>query len=215
MGNGEEELYARIKTPVQQRGAKKEASVTFYIVSILVLVPFLVAVVIFYLRWPYVNISVTEIENNNQFAIKSFVGLLEAAENHISIYDDGNKMDGSIYENEEVIQKVKDKLEGNSDFWVQCSFNEKEGTMFVEEFRGHERVMIKLRERPALGLAHYKIIDDGKKAYLSWHDPGSENRKVKVYDFSKAKKGFMRKDVKEEYIGDCLKDIEREFKLGE
>ena len=167
--------------------------------------------VIFYVRWPYVNINVTEIENDNLFAIKNFIDLFDEAEYCICICDDGDKMPESIYENEDVIQKVKDKLDKNSDFHVQCSFNEKEETKFVEEFKGHERVTIKFRKRP-LGLAHYKIIDDGRKAYLSWHNPGSEDRRVKIYDFSNAKRGFRRKDVKEEYIGDCLKDIESQFK---
>lgn len=184
---------------------------TAHFVFALSLVPFGIAVCIIYKGWPYVNIHVIEIENDNRFAIRSFRRLLKGANKKMIIYDDGDKTPGSIYESEEVVSMVKEKLTRNKRFVMYCNFNLNDSTLFREKFESHNRVYIKTRKEKGEAIAHYKIIDDGKMAYLSWHREGSTNRKVKIYDFSNVRKRRWQNDVMKEYIGKYLRDAKNQF----
>ena len=163
--------------------------------------------------WGYFIVDVTKTVNNNKLAVKSFLGLFRSAEHIMSIYDDGDNKPESVYQNQDVIKTVRKKLDDNPNFKVQCLFNVDEGTEFAKQLRDYpKQVEIKIREGERPNIAHYKIIDGGKKVYLSWHEMGNENRNVKVYDFSRLKpRRWWQADVKQDYIGEYLEDNRRAF----
>lgn len=44
--------------------------------------------------------------NSDKAAVENFLALLEEAKESMVVYDDGNKMEGSIYQNDRVIEAV-------------------------------------------------------------------------------------------------------------
>ena len=174
---------------------------------------FISAVLIVYREWPYFCMDSIGTSNNNRLAIDSFIGLLYEAEYKMSIFDEGNIMDESIYQDKYVIKLVNDKLKRNPDFKMECSFSSSDENKFRKTFENHPQVDIRIRQSPFSDSAHYKIIDDGKKAYLSWHNPGSQKRNVQRYDFSKVRRRPWpgQADVIQEHIGKYLEDIKLTF----
>ena len=169
---------------------------------------------VIYKRWPYFCTYSKAAINDNDLATRSFIRLLNEAESKMFICDDGD-MDTpkSIYENEDVILHVDKKLQENSEFKMFCVFNTSDRNKFRKKFEDqHNRVHVTDRTNVPYNLAHYKIIDNAKKAYLSWHPQSSEHRKVHQYDFSRIKK--IRRgqiDAIQESIGDYLADIEKHW----
>lgn len=179
---------------------------TAHFVFALAIVPLGISVCIIYKGWPYVNLYIIEKENDDLFVFSSFRRLLKSADKKMVIYDDGDKTPGSLYESPEIVEMIKEKLAENKHFVIVCSFNLEHTTLFKRAFADEDRV----RFAPGRGGSiHYKIIDDGKIAYLSSHSEGSVNRKVKIYDFSDVRKRRWQDDVKEKYIGEHLRDSER------
>ena len=169
------------------------------------------AILIIYQQWPYFSMHKTAGWNDNAVATNYFTELLDTAEHKISISDHGNVMDGSIYQNDAVIEKVEMKLKDYPDFVIECGFTSEDRNKFREKFENHPRVNIKQREEPDLDFPHYKITDNGKKAHLSCHDLGSNNRNVQYYDFSEVKIRRGQTDVIDKHIGEYLKDIKLIF----
>ena len=132
--------------------------------------------------------------NDDEIAIGSVLILLSRAKEQIELYDDGNKIDSSLYDDDDFIKKIKSKLEENKNFSVQCMFNYDEDLRFKEAFKNDPRVSIFVRrsqERPQ--DTHYKIIDGGRMAYLSEHVAGSDKRAYRVVDCSKVGKARLEK----------------------
>ena len=55
--------------------------------------------------------------------METFLDLLEKAKRSMVIYDDGDKVAGSIYDNPDVLEKVAAKLQKDSAFRIQCCFD--------------------------------------------------------------------------------------------
>ncbi len=124
-------------------------------------------------------------ENNDDVAIDEPLSLLEDADEVIEIYDNGNRIKNSLYNNPEFIRSVQDKLEDNKNFRVLCFFNFDEGLDFTKAFAKEPRVEVLARKEGSLpDEIHYKIIDGGKRAYLSKH-AGDHKRRYKAYDCSR------------------------------
>ena len=154
--------------------------------------------------------------NDSSAAGKAFAGLLGRAERRMVVYDDGNGGDSSIYNNEDILAKVMDRLEEKKDLRIQFCFNcDEPELLFRKEFRDnpHPRVSIK-----TLGLdgdsrpddMHYKIIDDGQMAHLSRHKFGSEERRFKLVD-CRARPKFISDFVSQATLGEYLEDFEEKF----
>lgn len=99
------------------------------------------------------------------------------------IRDDGNDFPESIYNTADVIEAVRRRLTGNEDLHVYCLFSSNDETSFTRAFAGHQRVHLK-QGQPRRDV-HFKIIDDGRKGYVSAHPPGSSERRYRSYDCSK------------------------------
>ena len=150
--------------------------------------------------------------NDDGLAVESFTDLLERARSNMTVYDDGNDMKGPIYMQQEVIDAVKEKLENNKRFSLRCYFNCNEPTLFRKEFDSYSKVDIKTRPsgdtRP--DDTHYKIIDNGRMAYLSRHEHGSKKREFQVVDCTRVNR-FALEGVTDELLGEYKVDIKQKF----
>jgi len=141
------------------------------------------------------QVSVKVGTNENNLAKEIFSDLLNAAEKKLEIFDDGNKMEGSIYECKAVARQVKEKLENNPEFQVLCFFNSKDKTYFKEEFDDNDQVTIRYTEEERGPEEHYKIVDDGRMVYVSQHELNESERNFRLYDL---------RDVEPEYFCDIV-----------
>ena len=151
-----------------------------------------VAVRIIYRGWAFLQVSTTSDWNSDHTAVEHFVALLNEAEKNMVVYDDGNKMEGSIYESQEIVEAVRQKLSENPHFRLSCYFNFGDSTLFTEAFAGSPGVQIEVGQgdRPDDDV-HYKIIDGGLKAHLSRHKLSSKKRRCKVIDCSNVPRRLM------------------------
>ena len=127
--------------------------------------------------------------NSDKAAVENFLALLEDAKESMVVYDDGNRMEGSIYQNDRVIEAVHRKLSENPKFRLSCYFNVDDDVPFTRKLKHHERVRIVMGggDRPDDDV-HYKIIDGGVKAHISRHRFASKERRYKVIDCTRVPK---------------------------
>ena len=149
--------------------------------------------------------------NDDGLAVGSFTDLLEKACSNITVYDDGNKMKGSVYMQQEVVDAVKKKLRDVPNFTMRCYFNYDENdTLFRQTFDSEPRVNIRTRKGTRPDDTHYKIIDDGRMAYLSQHRQGVSKRAFQVVDCTGVNK-LALKSVTDSLLGAYKKDIKQKF----
>ncbi|MDE0125774.1 MAG: hypothetical protein OXN97_14465 [Bryobacterales bacterium] len=133
--------------------------------------------------------------NDGHVTKDKFLELLEEARDSMIIYDDGDKVDGSIYMNQEVAESVQKKLDSDPSFHMQCLFNfDEPDLVFRKALQGSStRVQIRTHDprQPRLAI-HYKIIDDGAKAYLSRHRPGETKRLYRIVDCTNVPKSHFK-----------------------
>ena len=143
-----------------------------------------VCVVIVWRAQGFLSVRVTRGVNDNDTAAYMFICLVSKVENEMIIHDDGDNTDDSIYNNDKVIKAVRKRLGEQTDLTIKCFFNENEDIKMVslgELFPGRFVVRYRQGERPDRDI-HYKIIDDGRKGYLSVHDLGGCSRKYELID---------------------------------
>lgn len=140
--------------------------------------------------------------NDNTLAAEMFITLVGEAENEMLVCDDGNSMAGSVYENPDVVDAVRGKLERSGQFRMRCLFSSNDRTKFRAAFDDAERVEIK--SGASRRDIHYKIIDRGRKGYLSRHPQGGVERSYRFYDGVPT---VIRKAVFGRYVA----DMDREF----
>ena len=161
------------------------------VVGATVIVCLVLAIRTIYRGWAFLQVSTTSDSNSDEAAVEQFVALLDEAETSMVVHDDGNKMDGSIYESDTVIDAVREKIAKHKDFRLSCHFNFG-GTRFTDELAGCPAVRIRTGQgdRPADDV-HYKIIDCGRKAHLSSHRFNSKERRYKVIDCGNVPRRLM------------------------
>ena len=141
-----------------------------------------VAAILPYLRqtWGLLLLGLQVGTNDSAFAAESFIKLINAADRTMLICDDGNKMEGSLYENQMVVAAIQVRLQTNEALRLYCLFSSEDQTLFRERLEGHERVIVKV-VRPRRQI-HFKIIDGGQQGYVSSHPPGAHERQYRLYD---------------------------------
>ena len=159
--------------------------VTIFVVSTGVILCVALAAIVVYRGWAFLQVSITSDWNSDETAVEHFVALLDEAKESMVVYDDGNKMEGSIYGNQEVIKAVRQKLLNNPGFRLSCYFNFNAAMPFTEQLGECHGVQIEVGQddRPDDDV-HYKIIDGGLKAHLSRHELASRDRRYRVIDCS-------------------------------
>ena len=154
--------------------------------------------------------------NDNSAAGEAFTELLGEAQRRMVVYDDGDGGERSIYNNKDILAKVKDRLEEKKDLRIQFCFNcDEPELLFRKEFENnpHPRVSIKtlhLDKDSRPDDMHYKIIDDGQMAHLSRHKFGSEERRFKLVD-CRVRPKFVSDFVTQAMLGEYLDDFEEKF----
>lgn len=146
---------------------------------------------LFSIRWlrDAVEVSRTHVvrmaSNSNEEAERIFLDLLREAKDEIVMYDDGDTNEESLYQSEAVVEAIKNKIQENSRFKVDCVLNDCKGvTRFEKEFARKPTVHIR-RRRDNPSRIHYKIID-GRKAYVSCHALGGTARNRTMIDCTNA-----------------------------
>ena len=126
-------------------------------------------------------------QNDDKMAAEFFRELVCDMEQQMIIHDDGDSTPQTLYNNDDVICTIKERLGGNSDLEIMCLFNKRESIKMVElaDQLPNFRVYYVPASHQVDGI-HYKIIDHGKKAYLSKHCAGSTERQYELVDCSTA-----------------------------
>lgn len=134
--------------------------------------------------WSLLRLKLKIGMNDDVFARRAFIALLNDAERAMWICDDGNDFPESIYNTADVIEAVRRRLTGNEDLHLYCLFSSNDETGFTNAFADHQRVHLKRGVQPRRDV-HFKIIDEGRKGYVSAHPPESFERRYRSYDCSK------------------------------
>ena len=142
------------------------------------------AVVSVWLAHVYSLLRVTDVENDdNKDAIRHFLAVLDQAEQELLLHDDGDKTDGSPYDDDGTVEAVRERLRTCPSLKIRCLLNFNAGVKMAalsEEYDGRFQVRY-VHRRPAADV-HFKIADGGKMAYLSIHPIGATERRGQVIE---------------------------------
>ena len=147
--------------------------------------------------------------NDDQKAKELFLELVSAAEKKIAIYNDGNAADGSIYEDPDVVNTLEKRLLELQSLEVKCLFNKPDDTLFSRTFKDHERVAF--RTASERSDVHFRIADDGKMGWISWHEEGEGHRPFEMHDFRNVPAFFGAGFMKRSTFGAHIEKMERHF----
>lgn len=157
----------------------------------------------------FLSVRVIRGDNDDHTATTTFICLVNEVENEMIIHDDGDNTENSIYNNDKAIEAVRKRLQEQEDLTIKCIFNKEEEikmSSLGKQFPGRFQVRYRQGKRPAHDI-HYKIIDDGRKGYLSVHDLGGCSRKYELVDCTDSPQrirhrmfGKFYDQVKKEYV---------------
>lgn len=137
-----------------------------------------------------------------------FIRVLSAAKESVVIHDDGDRIDGTVYEDERVINAVRQQLEKHQALKIRCLFNDREELALVQRIGAAypDRFHAFYRRGPRpVGDVHYKIADGGVLGHLSAHRHRQPERSFKLLDCTQAKPRTRRS-----VFGKYLKQFERD-----
>lgn len=146
--------------------------------------------------------------NDDEYAFRRFLELLEEAKHSMLVYDDGDATSESLYERQEVVEAIQAKLEATPKFEMVFLFNLHQNTLVRKTFENDDHVKIYQRPENDQRRVHYKIID-GKKAYVSRHALGSNIRNVKEIDCTPVDGDRNADYVRQTALGEYLDDFSR------
>ena len=158
--------------------------------------------------------------NDGTVTKEEFIRLLDQAHDVMIVHDDGDKIADSIYDSREIIDRVRKKLEESANFQIRCLFNyDNPDLLFRKAAIDLPQVEIRVRKSDAVraekGLrSHYKVIDNGRQAYLSWHHTGSPQRFYRTVDCSRVLR-LVRKRVVRRALGGVLRHFALEYEKAE
>ena len=161
--------------------------------------------------------------NNSEVTQSEFIRLLRRASKDMIIYDDGDTVADSIYDNDTVIHAINEKLDECPNLEIRCLFNcDSENLRFRREFASPRWPGVQIRTRaepegrysgPDPVLPHFKMIDGGSCAYLSWHDQESEASVYQTIDLSGVS-GSGKNRLVRDVVGKYLDRFDREFEAA-
>ena len=160
-----------------------------------------------YRAYQHCRFDVRTATNDNSTAIARFNEALSHASSELLIHDDGDQVNGTVYNHDATIQAVRKRLNKCKKLQIRCllNFNESvEMTKLSNEFGTRFQVRY-LGQRPS-GDVHFKIADRGKWAYLSTHSKGSIERDGQICDGTCA-----NERVRQYYVSDLLEAFDEGF----
>ena len=185
-------------------------SVEALIVALVVVITVLPAIPMCWRFLDSLRVIVQDGTNDDDTAASMFIDIFKRAQSTLVIYDDGNKMDGTIYEDPRVIAAVQEHLANNKELSVRCLFNDEDDLALVRTMRAEYpdrfEVWYRRSNRP-LADVHYKIADEGAVGHISQHQHGQPERRFKLLDCTKAKPKTRRVALGE-YLARFESDIE-------
>ena len=119
--------------------------------------------------------------NTDEQATAMFIRLLNQTRRRIDIHDDGNDFSGSMYNSQEVIGVLRERIQKRS-IKVRCLFNDADQPLELidlartEECGSHIEIWY-LRGGRQEPDTHYKIVDGGRIVHLSRHAHGAGERR--------------------------------------
>lgn len=131
--------------------------------------------------WRVLRVKISSGMNSADFATETFIDLVRSAEKQILICDDGDDDESSIYANTRVVDAIEKQLAKHEQLNIVCLFSSEDETAFTDRFGTHDRVHIKSGAKPRQNI-HFKIVDGGRKGYVSAHPFRSVERRYKLYD---------------------------------
>ena len=148
--------------------------------------------------------------NSDRKAKIVMLSLVGRANNIILIHDNGGADEGSIYQDQEVVDAVVARLEAVRGLHVKCLFNEDNDTLFRRRLSDHHRVTIRITFRST--VIHFKIIDGGIYGYISRHERGEFHRPYRSFDFSGVPSWYLDFSSKRERaFGRYIRSMEEAF----
>ena len=147
--------------------------------------------------------------NSDHKAKSVFLALINLAEHKISIHDDGDAVQGSIYEDQDVVDAVLTRLDEHPDLRVECLFNMDSDTLFRRLLAGHDQVNVRFTDHRS--IIHFKIIDNGVAGYVSRHEKGESHRPYKLHNFSRIPWYLGASSKREMAFGQHLRMMEDAF----
>lgn len=170
------------------------------------------AVFLWWWFWDRVHVRVQSGVNDDAAAAEMFIRVISSAKESLVIHDDGDRVDGAMYEDERVIDALRRQLSKHDALQIRCLFNDREELTLVQrvgaEYPGRFQALYRRGPRP-IGDIHYKIADGGVMGHLSVHGHRQPERSFKLLDCSAAKPR-TRKSA----FGKYLRDFERDAAIA-
>ena len=164
-------------------------------------------------QFVYVRVTPAQVDDSES-VLTSFIQFLSEARTSMVVYDHGDDMGGSLYNDQRAIDAVCSKLRANPGFRLQCLLNCNHDVKFRKELANEERVDIRTRiDSGNPSGIYYMMIDGGVKAYLSRHAPGSRDRRFKIVDCTSVSRRHLSRVV-EGVLGKHRADFSRAFNVA-
>lgn len=169
-------------------------------------IPIVVLAVGYYVfrTWYLIPLKIERGVNSDDFTEAMFIGLVQEAHGMMSVCDDGNAMTGSIYESPRVVEAVQAKLKRDPAFRMRCLFSCADKTAFRKAFEGEDEDRVEIRTDSRRREVHVKIINGGRKGYVSVHREGERDRR---YTLCSGVFGRARQEI----FGPYMADLDRVF----
>ena len=143
----------------------------------------------------YMDVFFEQNGNDDDEAARRFKALIGEARENIIIHDDGDSTPSTLYNNPDVVDEVRAKLEAG--VTVRCLFNKREDIAMVrlcKDFPDSSLMVRYMRSAPDCRRdIHFKIIDNGTKGILSKHCPGSRDRGNELIDATHSSPAVRKK----------------------
>ena len=123
-------------------------------------------------------------DNSDEQAADIMVEMIGQTRRELLIHDDGNNSPRSVYNNERVLEAMRQRLQECPRMRIRCLFNDNEPLKLhdlaqSDDGRGRIEVWQAQGPRP-LDDTHYKIVDRGRMLHLSFHAHGAVERKYLI-----------------------------------
>ncbi|MCY4094539.1 MAG: hypothetical protein OXG05_05350 [Gammaproteobacteria bacterium] len=130
-------------------------------------------------------IDMKQDKNNNEQAKQELIRMVSQARTSLIIHDDGDCNDRTFYNDDEVIEAFRQRLNSSKFLKIKCLFNVEQSIKFTNlanEFRNRVKIWyVKDGDNRLDDEIHYKIVDGGRMMYLSMHDMGEDEREYELW----------------------------------
>ncbi len=178
------------------------------LLSLAILVPLILC-----WKYYYIGVYFTPLksgENDNTAAVGNFLEQIKNTKKNLQIFDDGNSMGESIYNNQKVIDALQDKIR-NKNISISIHFNCKDELLINKLAKKYENVEIKYNPKERKKEDHFRISDGGKYCYISSHGYDEEKRNYNIYQKSSIDLPFF--NFEKRYANHPIVNCKKTFEL--